>query len=967
MPTGSGKTGVIATVASIRARERPVLIVSPSTALTVQLKVDVDTKFWNKVQAESTWLPEHTFLILPSLVSELLEALDSQGSGRLVLFATIQALLQLQSENPQAYRKLKSRIGTVIFDEGHREPAPVWAEVVRGFEVPVILSTATPFRNDLKLFNVDNEHVYFLSFRDAVGRLLIREVEIVETQRDGAREFARQLIARRDTFVADGRFPATTKVIVRCASEESVTEMHNALIRALKGRSEGVLAVHDQFRRGHASLLGSVPAELRERNERFLVHQFMLTEGIDDPSCAIVAIYEPFTTARQLIQQIGRVIRHPNPQSASVAAALVIGCVGDEVQKVWNSYLEFDSECQKAGGRPPIRTGFAIARDLIGALPEIDYSFGRFRRKVPLDSEAIDEHLRVPQSCVIFRIGKKFDLVTFGKEIQKSLYEIDRDVLRNGGLADADCRFHVSLGLVQSELLEDALFQEPTLHVTIYACHGEYLFYYDSGGLWIDELTGVVDRVAPAALRSYLPDGSATAITMLAVKNSDIGPFSLRSRQLNAPSVAIAVPFMGEHMNVITRAAGRTQDTRRYVGFERARVRDGERIRGSVDEFFAWTKKLWIELSAAARGATLFQRFALPVDVPADTSPANILFDSDEIASEFVEQDGSADLRFADICVDVDGGGRDPANGFPFRIAINGVEQHFWIRWDAKKSKYILKSSDLEGFRLKGNPRMTLVKWLNQRQPFRIIPVSSGAIYASGRFYGIDLRLEAKSGAGAALLDLMEPMKELSVLRSEKGKVSGQAAGWPSDTVFGLIDASVRPGRGPGAFARRFDTVVCDDLNDECADFVCLDKDAVVLIHAKAGNGSQVAASHIYDVCSQAVKNLAFLKSDNQELPGDGGKWNQPWKQLDARVRRIRCGQGTGANIRARMMELRRRPTTRRQVWLVLGGLLSRSAVERELQRAAPKAQLIQAYHLLTSLHSSCQSLGVELRIFCSE
>src|SRR6266404_6174688 len=71
MPTGSGKTGVIATVASLRARERPVLVISPSTALTAQLQIDVKTKFWEKVNADHSWAPERAFLVLPSRVSPL--------------------------------------------------------------------------------------------------------------------------------------------------------------------------------------------------------------------------------------------------------------------------------------------------------------------------------------------------------------------------------------------------------------------------------------------------------------------------------------------------------------------------------------------------------------------------------------------------------------------------------------------------------------------------------------------------------------------------------------------------------------------------------------------------------------------------------------------------------------------------------------------------------------------------------
>jgi len=210
MPTGSGKTGVIAVVASVRAVQKPALVISPSAALTEQLRTDVGSKFWTDLRIDAAWRPERTFHVLPSAAAELLNELDAEQAGRLILFATIQALLQLEADHPDAYQKLRESIGTAIFDEGHREPAPLWARTVRRLCVPTILSTATPFRNDLKMFNVDTDHVQYLSFRDAVARRLIRDVRIETVAAQGAREFAHEVVERRDRLITGGSMPSTT-------------------------------------------------------------------------------------------------------------------------------------------------------------------------------------------------------------------------------------------------------------------------------------------------------------------------------------------------------------------------------------------------------------------------------------------------------------------------------------------------------------------------------------------------------------------------------------------------------------------------------------------------------------------------------------------------------------------------------------------------------------------------------------
>jgi superfamily II DNA or RNA helicase len=51
-------------------------------------------------------------------------------------------------------------VDLVLFDEGHHEPALRWSETVRKIYKPRIIFTATPFRNDLKLFDVDLQHAY---------------------------------------------------------------------------------------------------------------------------------------------------------------------------------------------------------------------------------------------------------------------------------------------------------------------------------------------------------------------------------------------------------------------------------------------------------------------------------------------------------------------------------------------------------------------------------------------------------------------------------------------------------------------------------------------------------------------------------------------------------------------------------------------------------------------------------------
>jgi superfamily II DNA or RNA helicase len=55
----------------------------------------------------------------------------------------------------------------------------------------------------------------------------------------------------------------------------------------------------------------------------YWLHQTKLLEGIDDPSFVAVALLDDFTNDRQLVQQIGRVLRSTDPTRVERQTATV--------------------------------------------------------------------------------------------------------------------------------------------------------------------------------------------------------------------------------------------------------------------------------------------------------------------------------------------------------------------------------------------------------------------------------------------------------------------------------------------------------------------------------------------------------------------------------------------------------------------------------------------------------------------
>src|SRR4030095_3560296 len=143
----------------------------------------------------------------PASLNTTLKQLGDAG----VLICTNQALQALQKESVP-FNRLRKWTTLLLIDEGHREPAPRWAAAVRELEKPTVLFTATPYRNDLQLFNISPDYFYSYTFGEAVEDRIVRTVEFIDgswprDRSNTVREFTAKLIEARKSAEAEVRAP----------------------------------------------------------------------------------------------------------------------------------------------------------------------------------------------------------------------------------------------------------------------------------------------------------------------------------------------------------------------------------------------------------------------------------------------------------------------------------------------------------------------------------------------------------------------------------------------------------------------------------------------------------------------------------------------------------------------------------------------------------------------------------------
>lgn len=314
MPTGTGKTAVIATLACVSPRVHRTLILTPREGLVNQMKGDLSYRFWgnafgalydgqtlreNASRAEIDQLRRgvRTGKIAPSRAleaSQYKRIFEDSAHDRQILVGTFNALHRVLGLEPpphhstfgrsapepaaslseipggvEAFRELLRSVDLVIVDEGHYEPAYAWSQSVRALRRPTIVFSATPYRNDYKYFKVDGNFVFNLPWDEAVEERLIRRVRVEPPLPAKSSAKVASSATQEEQFVETFRptlaaLPPGKKVIVHAGTFRSLAFLQ----RAFRQRAgEAAVLIHDvaQKKGNEAIGLGELSTDQRDR------------------------------------------------------------------------------------------------------------------------------------------------------------------------------------------------------------------------------------------------------------------------------------------------------------------------------------------------------------------------------------------------------------------------------------------------------------------------------------------------------------------------------------------------------------------------------------------------------------------------------------------------------------------------------------------------------------------------------
>ena len=333
-------------------------------------------------------------------------------------------------------------------------------------------------------------------------------------------------------------------------------------------------------------------------------------------------------------------------------------------------------------------------------------------------------------------------------------------------------------------------------------------------------------------------------------------------------------------------------------------------------------------------------------------------------------------MEIGDVCLECKRRrGSSPNDPRGFRMIANGRECQGTVAFDVAKEEYVLESTDLARLYryAEGTRQGTLVDFLNAGQAFTVVPETPEVIYSESGFFDPRLGLGHRFDRSALGLDDM--IRQISALRtctSEKGtKLSALPTGRAGNSTFDWIDRNVAD-LLPDA-----ELVLCDDGRNECCDFLLAGpragRETVIMVHAKASDGSFISAGALHEFCAQAAKQIGTIGQFNPVEPKQVGLLSGPWEgpggegTVDSRLRRSRGEWGglDGAGIWSRLRALLSSQSTEREVVMVLGAALDRNRLFDQSRRARPPAPAIHCIHLLRSTMAAAAGVNARLRVFC--
>jgi superfamily II DNA or RNA helicase len=385
LPTGTGKSGIIAALTRCLPQVKKSLVLTPRKALTDQMIRDLERRFWGHIgfavpdrglwtaDADAAGAAVETAFIKQLLPNkDSLRAILEQSEERVVLVGTLQALDAIRRSRDKHQRMVAqgaalsadeaeeldlqdrllqyaSTFNLVVVDEGHYEPAPSWSRSVRVLNRPTILLSATPFRNDYKFFRVRGRFVFNMPFEAAVHDKIIRSVEFIDPVKAGKSQPIRSKKRRdldedEDSEALDTLTNQTLSADDKNAIDRFVELLQSALPAVLKRAKAYTDTPKIIVRARSYEALGLLQARISKASKQdvILIHERVAKNGEDQRYNSVAQAQQDHPKARFWLHETKLLEGVDDPAIVAIAIFEPFGNARQLVQQIGRAIRSTD-------------------------------------------------------------------------------------------------------------------------------------------------------------------------------------------------------------------------------------------------------------------------------------------------------------------------------------------------------------------------------------------------------------------------------------------------------------------------------------------------------------------------------------------------------------------------------------------------------------------------------------------------
>ncbi|WP_410497282.1 DEAD/DEAH box helicase family protein [Cellulosilyticum sp. ST5] len=943
MPTGTGKTGVIAVASHMSMGN--ILIIVPNAILPEQIKYEIEDAFWEKINCNNITNKKDIKIIKEDDTLEYIEHINMQ-----ILIITIQRLLILSKEKKtNSFSRLVQCTKAIFFDEGHRELAEIWAIVIKEFKCKKVLFTATPYRNDKALFNIDEQFVYRYSIQEALHDKSICNIKF-EKLHTRLRE--KNTIDELIDFIINLVDKQDKRILIRMENKYSIETMVKKINEKINNIAAGF---HSECSKSPNLFNKGQEIYAIKNQYNVFIHSDMLIEGLDFCELDTLIILDSFYNSRSFIQQIGRVLR--NNEEKKQAIVFLWENEYEKWLEQWELYIRNDSQDQN-----------------------VEYIEGFFRERFLFEEDFYKE-VKIPKKANIFTTDKSVfnevknritDKITGKVDLT---YKVDYEERKREYLFWIMCyEKRMPSKFFDFKYYEDKSLQMVVL-LEVKKNNKYFIFYQDTSNFSVPISELDIIQVAAEDFYKLIPDEfeiqntryTQTMQRRIGPHTQDITGFKLNSVPNNT----------NERMSFCRNVSGvmRGEKTvKRYVSPIKATISDKES--GTYMDYVDWARKIvgiWITKS---RSNLYFDRYSKIV-APPTSLPTSILL---EIDKNIKDRKTGREFYLESSCIQINSNKQFTMiiNHEPYICNIGNLRTNkisvntpFKNRYEVVENKE--KNILLETYLNKGN--------------FRLYYREKNIMYNDKVHFSPNITTYYSKAEEWSMWKSIQVIDELATCKDEKLGDKTITTTWPPQSTFNVIINEIEKNYPYIKY------IVCDDQNEEMADFIALsvEKEKCYFIHCKQKKKS-LSASDFQDVCGQAIKNIQYIITSNwsdlEHIDKHISRWKTTWKythtpkkgrEITWNINRLVKAPkiednngiiryGTIDDFVEQFKKINTSYQGEKEVWIVQGGL-SKQGLKKEIERVKSstkqKEQVTQLIWYLQSTQDIIINAGGKLKIVC--